>query len=162
MARWYGSGPRMIWSSSRIIRCGFKMMGCCSRMIQCGSRMTRCGFQEETLRIQGRFTADSVGGQIHRKKSFSIFPSPARMSLTKIFLGGNKLYFTSLFPPRESLLSDIPAEDGNIEKLFLRCIVARWQTMRKATAFAIFSFQSYSFCGNPVQNFVFSQTKRRK
>ncbi len=25
---------------------------------------------------------------------------------------------TSLFPPRESLLSDIPAGDGNIEKLF--------------------------------------------
>jgi hypothetical protein len=28
---------------------------------------------------------------------------------------------TSLFPPRQSLVSDIPAEDGNIEKLFLRC-----------------------------------------
>jgi hypothetical protein len=26
-----------------------------------------------------------------------------------------------LFPPRESLVSDIPAGDGNIEKLFLRC-----------------------------------------
>ncbi len=25
---------------------------------------------------------------------------------------------TSLFPPRESLVSDIPAGDGNIEKLF--------------------------------------------
>jgi hypothetical protein len=28
---------------------------------------------------------------------------------------------TSLFLPRESLVSDIPAGDGNIEKLFLRC-----------------------------------------
>jgi hypothetical protein len=28
---------------------------------------------------------------------------------------------TSYFPPRESLVSDIPAGDGNIEKLFLRC-----------------------------------------
>jgi hypothetical protein len=28
----------------------------------------------------------------HRKKSFSIFPSPAGMSLTKLFLGGNNLY----------------------------------------------------------------------
>jgi hypothetical protein len=28
---------------------------------------------------------------------------------------------TSLFPPRESLVSDIAAGDGNIEKLFLRC-----------------------------------------
>jgi hypothetical protein len=30
---------------------------------------------------------------------------------------------TSLFPPRESLVSDIPAEEGNIEKLFVRCTV---------------------------------------
>jgi hypothetical protein len=30
---------------------------------------------------------------------------------------------TSLFPPRESLVSDIPAGDGNIEKLFLRRLV---------------------------------------
>ncbi len=46
--------------------------------------------------------------QVHRKKIFSIFPSPAGMSL---------------FPPRESLVSDIQAGDGNIEKLFLRWIV---------------------------------------
>jgi hypothetical protein len=59
---------------------------------------------------------------IHRKKGFSIFPSPAGMSLTKLSLGMNNLYMTSLFPPRESLVSDILAGDGNIEKLFLRCI----------------------------------------
>jgi hypothetical protein len=57
---------------------------------------------------------------IHTKKSFSIFPSPAGMSLTKLSLGGNNLYMTSLFPPKESLVSDIPAGDGNIEKLVLR------------------------------------------
>ncbi len=45
------------------------------------------------------------------------------MSLTKLSLGGNNLYMTSLFPPRESFVSDIPAGDGNIEKLFLRCKV---------------------------------------
>ncbi len=44
------------------------------------------------------------------------------MSLAKLSLGGNNLYVMSLFPPRESLVSDIPAGDGNIEKLFLRCI----------------------------------------
>jgi hypothetical protein len=38
------------------------------------------------------------------------------MSLTRLSLGGNNLYMTSLFPPRESLVSDIPAGDGNIEK----------------------------------------------
>ncbi len=43
------------------------------------------------------------------------------MSLTKLSLGGNNLYMTSLFPPRESLVSDILAGDGNIEKLFLQC-----------------------------------------
>jgi hypothetical protein len=43
------------------------------------------------------------------------------MSLTKLSLGGNNLYMTSLFPPRESLVSDIPAGDGNIEKLSLLC-----------------------------------------
>jgi len=59
---------------------------------------------------------------IHCKKSFSIFPSPAGMSLTKLSLGGNNLYMTSLFPPRKSLVIDIPAGDGNIKKLFLQCI----------------------------------------
>jgi hypothetical protein len=56
------------------------------------------------------------------QKSFSIFPSPAGLSLTRFSLGWNNLYMTSLFPPRESLVSDIPAGDGNLEKLFLRCI----------------------------------------
>ncbi len=46
---------------------------------------------------------------LHRKKRFSIFPSPAGISLTKLSLGGNNLYMTSLFLPRESLVSDIPA-----------------------------------------------------
>jgi hypothetical protein len=55
---------------------------------------------------------------IHCKKSFSIFPSLAGISLTKLSMGGNNLYMTSLFPPRESLVSDIPAGDGNIGKLF--------------------------------------------
>ncbi len=52
--------------------------------------------------------------RLHRKKSFSIFPSPAGMPLTK--LGENNLYMTSLFPPRESFISDIPDWEGNIGK----------------------------------------------
>jgi hypothetical protein len=43
------------------------------------------------------------------------------MSLTKLSLGGNNDVMYTLFPPRESLVSDIPAGDGNIEKLFLQC-----------------------------------------
>ncbi len=45
-------------------------------------------------------------------------PFPAGMSLTKLSLSGNNLFMTSLFSPRESLVSDIPAGDGNIEELF--------------------------------------------
>jgi hypothetical protein len=56
-----------------------------------------------------------------RKKSFLIFLSPAGMSLTKLSLGGNNDVIYKLFPPRESLVSDIPAGDRNIEKLFLQC-----------------------------------------
>jgi hypothetical protein len=59
---------------------------------------------------------------LHGKKYFSIFPSPAEMSLTKLSLGGNNDVINKLFPPKESLVSDIPAGNGNIEKLFLRCM----------------------------------------
>ncbi len=41
---------------------------------------------------------------------------------------------TSLFPLRESLVRDIPAGDGNIEKLFLWCNALakkNWRTTRK-------------------------------
>jgi hypothetical protein len=55
---------------------------------------------------------------VHCKKSFLILPSPAGMSITKLFLGGNNDVINKLFPPRKSLVSDIPAGDGNIEKLF--------------------------------------------
>jgi hypothetical protein len=40
------------------------------------------------------------------------------MSLTKLSLGGNNDVIYKLFPPRESLASDILAQDGNIEKLY--------------------------------------------
>ncbi len=43
------------------------------------------------------------------------------MSFTKISLGGNNYIIYKLFPPRDSLVSDIPAGDRNIEKLFLQC-----------------------------------------
>jgi hypothetical protein len=40
------------------------------------------------------------------------------MALTKLSLGGNNNVIYKLFTPRESLVSDILAGDGNIEKLF--------------------------------------------
>jgi hypothetical protein len=47
-----------------------------------------------------------------------MFPSTAGMSLTKHAMGGNNNVIYKLFPPRYSLVSDILARDGNIEKLF--------------------------------------------
>jgi hypothetical protein len=58
---------------------------------------------------------------VHRKKSFSIFPSPAGMWLYILSLGGNNDVIYKLFPPRESLVSDIPSGDGNKENTFLQC-----------------------------------------
>jgi hypothetical protein len=49
----------------------------------------------------------SSSSPIHRKKSCSIFPSLAGMSLTKLSLGGNNDILYKLFPPRESLVNDI-------------------------------------------------------
>ncbi len=40
------------------------------------------------------------------------------ISLTKLSLGENYDVIYKLFPPRERLVSDIPAGDGNIEKLY--------------------------------------------
>jgi hypothetical protein len=61
----------------------------------------------------------------------------------KLSLGGNNLNMTSLFPPRESLMSDIPAGDGNIEKLSTRrpyLIKTREREIQKIqTAFYSFS-----------------------
>jgi hypothetical protein len=42
------------------------------------------------------------------------------MSLAKLSLGGDNDVIYKLFPPRESLVSDIPAGNGNIEKPFYR------------------------------------------
>ncbi len=46
-----------------------------------------------------------------------IFPSPARMSPTKLSLVGNK----SMFPGQRGLVSDIQAWDRKIANLFIQC-----------------------------------------
>jgi hypothetical protein len=56
--------------------------------------------------------------KVHSKKSFSIFPSSARMSLTKLSQAGNYDVIYKLFLPRESLISDIPAGGTGISKRF--------------------------------------------
>jgi hypothetical protein len=74
-------------------------------------------FYLERRKLYIEKTAETpTSNQLHRKKSFLIFPSPAGMSLINLSLGGNNLYMTSLFPARKSLVCDIQARDGNIEK----------------------------------------------
>ncbi len=61
------------------------------------------------------------------------------MSLTKLFLGGNDDAIYKLFLPRESLVSDIPAGNGNIEELFygaaaVQYLVLVWPRGREGAA----------------------------
>ena len=64
-----------------------------------------------------------VSSPVHCKKRLASFPSPAGMSLTKLSLAGNNDVIYKLFLPRESLVSDVPAEDGNIANLFFYRVV---------------------------------------
>jgi hypothetical protein len=58
---------------------------------------------------------------VHRKKKVREFPVPSRDVTTKLSLGGNNDVITELFLPRGSLVSHIPAGDGKLVNLFLRC-----------------------------------------
>ncbi len=59
-----------------------------------------------------------VSKDIHRKKRFTSFPSPAGMSLTKLPLGRNNSVMTSLFPTRESLVVTSRLGTGNFRTFF--------------------------------------------
>jgi hypothetical protein len=61
--------------------------------------------------------------ELHRKKKVREFPVPSRDVTTKLSLGGNYDVIAELFLPRGSLVSDIPAGDGKLVNLFLRCMV---------------------------------------
>ncbi len=68
----------------------------------------------------------------HCKKRLAVFPSPAGMSLTKLSLDGNDLFF----PGPDSLVSDIPAEDRKMANLFYSDLTTARQ----------FGKHSYSIC----------------
>jgi hypothetical protein len=59
--------------------------------------------------------------EAHRKKKVREFPVPRRHVTTKLSLGGNNDVITELFLPMGSLVGDIPAGDGKLVNLFLRC-----------------------------------------
>ncbi len=59
---------------------------------------------------------------LHHKKKVREFPVPSEDVTTKLSLGGKNDVITELFLPRGSLVSNIPAGDGKLMNLFLRCI----------------------------------------
>jgi hypothetical protein len=83
------------------------------------SRVRTTGIVELGFRLN--FDKRELNFQVHRKKSFTSFPSPAGMSLTKFPLGRNNSVMTSLFPPRESLVVTSRLGTGNSRTFFLRC-----------------------------------------
>jgi hypothetical protein len=65
--------------------------------------------------------AEGACVMVHRKKKVREFPVPSRDVTTKLSLGGNNDVIAELFLPRGSLVSDIPAGEGQLVNLFLRC-----------------------------------------
>jgi hypothetical protein len=80
-------------------------------------------FTFRNKRFLERKGVKNLFGQLptHRKKKVREFPVPSRDVTTKLSLGGYNDVITELFLPRGSLVSDIPAGDGKLENLFLRC-----------------------------------------
>jgi hypothetical protein len=83
------------------------------------------------------------------KKKVREFPVPSRDVTTKLSLGGNNDVITELFLPRESLVSDIPAVDGKLVNLFLRCrlstiedliTVKRWPALKQSDPLKLITY----------------------
>jgi hypothetical protein len=94
--------------------------------------------RSSTNHREGKGILWRVSVSITVKRSFSIFPSPAGMSLTNLSLGRKSLFYGAHskkkvidfpVPSRDvtyqtltKLVSDIPAGDGKIINLFLQCM----------------------------------------
>jgi hypothetical protein len=74
---------------------------------------------------------------MHRKKKVREFPVPSRDVITKLSLGGNNDVITELFLPSGSLVSDIPAGDGKLVNLFLRCMVYKSNAIQTWNCFLL-------------------------
>jgi hypothetical protein len=77
---------------------------------------------------------------VHRKKWFTSFPSPAGMSLTKLPLGRNNSVMTSLFPSRESLVVTSRLGTGNSRSFFYGVVTSQLGTGNSRTFFLRCSF----------------------
>jgi hypothetical protein len=80
----------------------------------------KCTFGNWTF-CNWTFVSGHFVGVPSTKKKVRKFPVPSRDATTKLSLGGNNDVITELFLPRGSLVSDIPAGDGKLVNLFLRC-----------------------------------------
>jgi hypothetical protein len=72
------------------------------------------------------------------------------MSLYILSLGVNKDVICKLFPPRESLVSDIPAGERNIKKLFLPCTTGAVRKFR----FSCRWFQIWNVNWNVIASWI--------
>ncbi len=108
------AGDVFVWVSGRLLPVrGVRLPGC-----------ERVPAQQRSRTLPG--TAPPLSSKmVHRKKKVREFPVPSRDVTTKLSLGGNNYVITELFLPRGSLVSDIPAGDGKLVNLFLRCITHR-------------------------------------
>jgi hypothetical protein len=119
----YGSGSGSFFQQAKIVL--VPAMHCIhfSHLYSCRGRGGKMyGFSRQVslctpVWVEGRQTVLPV----HRKKKVCEFPVPSRDVTTKLSLGGNNDVITELFLPRGSLVSDIPAGDGKLVNLFLRC-----------------------------------------
>jgi hypothetical protein len=75
-------------------------------------------YSDRTFNTEYKISRRGKALLIHRKKSFTSFPSPAGMSLTKLSLGKNNSVMTSLFQPRESLVVTSRLGTGNSRTFF--------------------------------------------
>ncbi len=74
------------------------------------------------------------------------FPVPSRDVTTNLSLGGNNDVITELFLPQGSLVSDIPAGDGKLVKLFLWFTVYCAANVRGSQAICMLSSANYFAC----------------
>ncbi len=82
---------------------------------------------------------------MHHKKKVREFPVPSRDVTTKLSLGGNNDVIIELLLPRGSLVSDIPAGDGKLVNLFLRCANSYLEIVIHFGKYACFCLE---FCPN--------------
>jgi hypothetical protein len=114
------SGLRVVAGLGRVVFgwAGLVRLGCTgwTRMALAERNLEDLTWDLADLHCMDRFALYTVkkGSRVSR-------PQPG-CHYTKLSLGGNNDVITEFFLPRGSLVSDIPAGDGKLVNLFLRCM----------------------------------------